>query len=38
MMGCVRLSHAVYNTAAEFEALRDAVMELTEEEEKGKGK
>jgi len=31
-MGCVRLSHAVYNTSAEFEALRDAVLEMASEE------
>ena len=30
-IGCVRLSHAVYNRDVEFERLRDAVLELTEE-------
>ena len=27
----IRLSHAVYSTTADFERLRDAVLELTEE-------
>jgi hypothetical protein len=30
-VGCVRLSHAVYNHRGEYEALRDAVLELAEE-------
>ena len=31
IIGCVRLSHAVYSAPAEFDALRDAVLELAEE-------
>jgi selenocysteine lyase/cysteine desulfurase len=30
----IRLSHAVYNAPADFERLRDAVLELVEEQER----
>lgn len=30
-VSCVRLSHAVYTQPEEFAALRDAVLELTDE-------